>query len=411
MISQSQNRQIFTLDRYTVERYSSGRKQEWDDFVRTAKNATFLFSRDYMDYHSDRFTDFSLLIYCDQTLIAVLPANLHPDGTLMSHEGLTYGGLVVARTAKLTEVLASFYALLRGLVELQIPRLKYKRIPGFYNTLPDSEVDYALFLLEARLYRRDCASAVAQADRLPLRKGHHSALVRARKMGVRIVQEDSFQNFWENVLSPRLGDRYGAKPVHTLEEISRLAVRFPDQIKQFSAYLEDEIVAGMTVYETPTVAHVQYSAATEKGRQIGAQSYLANSLIEHYRDKQYFDFGISNENGGRALNRGLQEWKEGFGARCFSHDFYEVNPADYSRLESVIEPMAVFLALPEAAQAVSAEANAVPAALPLHSVESKEEIFAGVRSRIRKLTCCLTGFTFEDLATQAGSVFMQAAWL
>lgn len=409
MISQSQNRPLLAVERYTVERYSPGRKQEWDDFVRTAKNATFLFCRDYMDYHGDRFADFSLLVYCDRTLVAVLPANLHSDGTLVSHEGLTYGGLVVARTAKLTEVLACFYALLRGLVELQIPRFKYKRIPGFYNTLPDSEVDYALFLLDARLYRRDCASAVAQADRLPLRKGHHSALVRARKLGVCIVQEASFQNFWECVLSPRLGDRYGAKPVHTLEEISRLAKRFPDQIKQFSAYLGDEIVAGMTVYETPTVAHVQYSAASEKGRQIGAQSYLANSLIEHYRDKQFFDFGISNENGGRALNRGLQEWKEGFGARSFSHDFYEITTANYHQLESIIEPMAVFLALPEAAPAVTPELNSV-ASSP-YPAESKEEIFAGVRSRIRKLACCLTGVTFEDLAAQAGSVFMQAACL
>jgi DNA-binding response OmpR family regulator len=45
----------------SVERYTASRKREWDTFVSTAKNATFLFFRDYMDYHRDRFTDHSLM--------------------------------------------------------------------------------------------------------------------------------------------------------------------------------------------------------------------------------------------------------------------------------------------------------------------------------------------------------------
>jgi len=142
--------------------------------------------------------------------------------------------------------------------------------------------------------------------------------------GVSIVQETSFQPFWEQVLVPQLAARYGAKPVHTLDEITLLASRFPQQIKQYSAYCDDEIVAGTTIYETPTVAHAQYSAVTEKGRETGAQALLFGSLIEQYRGKRFFDFGTSNEKDGRALNHGLLDWKEGFGARCQTHDFYEI---------------------------------------------------------------------------------------
>lgn len=40
---------------------------------------------------------------------------------------------------------------------------------------------------------------------------------------------------------------------------------------------------------------------------------------------KYFDFGISNENNGRFLNRGLIAQKEGFGARTIVHDFYELS--------------------------------------------------------------------------------------
>ena len=322
---------------FSVERYAAGRKPEWDTFVSTARNATFLFTRDYMDYHSDRFADHSLMIYNDHALVAVLPANLNADPTLVSHEGLTYGGLLVSRTAKLCDVLACFHAVLKHLSETQISKLLLKPIPSFYNTLPNDDVAYALFLLEARLYRRDTSTAISQMDRLPFRKGHKGLIKKATNLGIHIVQEASFRPFWELVLTPQLAARYGAKPVHTLEEITLLALRFPQQIKQFSAYYEDDIVAGTTIYETPTVAHVQYGAVTEKGRQTGAQAYLFSELIEQYKGKHFFDFGTSNEKGGRALNHGLLDWKEGFGARCYMHDFYEIETGNYLKLEAVLQ--------------------------------------------------------------------------
>jgi acetyltransferase-like isoleucine patch superfamily enzyme/CheY-like chemotaxis protein len=322
---------------FSVEQYAAGRKLEWDAFVSAAKNATFLFSRDYMDYHRNRFADHSLMIFNDHQLVAVLPANLNANGTLISHEGLTFGGLVVSRSAKMGDVLACFHAVLHYLSQRQISKLLYKRIPGFYNTLPDDEAAYALFLLDARLYRRDCATAVSQADRLPFRRGHKRLIKKAASLGVRIVQETSFQPFWERVLVPQLAARYGVKPVHTLEEITLLASRFPEQIKQFSAYCGDEIVAGTTIYETPTVAHAQYGSVTEEGRRIGAEACLFGALIEQYKDKRFFDFGISNEKEGRALNHGLLEWKEGFGARCHAHDFYEIATGNYPKLEPVLQ--------------------------------------------------------------------------
>ena len=91
--------------------------------------------------------------------------------------------VAVPRPATLEEVLACFHAGLRYLHEGRIPRLLYKRIPGFYNTLPDDEVAYALFLLEARLSRRDCAVVIPQADRRRFRNGVNGRLKRpARAM-------------------------------------------------------------------------------------------------------------------------------------------------------------------------------------------------------------------------------------
>ena len=61
-------------------------------------------------------------------------------------------------------------------------------------------------------------------------------------------------------------------------------------------------------------------------------------FIELYKHKRFFDFGTSNENEGRALNHGLLDWKEGFGARCYTHDFYEIATGSYPKLEAVLQP-------------------------------------------------------------------------
>src|ERR1700694_490675 len=78
----------------TITRYNPSHKDQWDRFLATARNAVFLFARDYMDYHADRFVDHSLLFQQDGRLVALLPASLHEQGTLVSHGGLTFGGVV-----------------------------------------------------------------------------------------------------------------------------------------------------------------------------------------------------------------------------------------------------------------------------------------------------------------------------
>jgi hypothetical protein len=320
----------------TVERYADVRKPDWDKFVNSGRNATFLFYRDYMEYHGDRFADHSLMVFQGQTLAAILPANLAADGSLVSHEGLTYGGLVLTREARLAEALACFHAVLEDLARRRIFQLRYKRMPGCYQSLAEDDLEYALFLLDARLYRRDCSAALLQADRLPLIRERKSLIRKAADLGVCVVQETSFQPFWERVLVPQLAARHGAKPVHSLEEITLLADRFPENIKQFSAYLDGEIVAGATVYETATVARAQYGAVTEKGRHSGAQAFVFESLIEQYKQKRFFDFGTSNEKEGRALNHGLLDWKEGFGARVYTQDHYEIATRNFPKLEPML---------------------------------------------------------------------------
>ena len=82
-----------------IELYKDNYKCLWDSFVDNSKNGTFLHKRDYMEYHKDRFEDFSLMVFDESDseimqLIALLPANI-VDDTVYSHRGLTYGALII----------------------------------------------------------------------------------------------------------------------------------------------------------------------------------------------------------------------------------------------------------------------------------------------------------------------------
>ncbi len=296
-----------------------------------------MFYRDYVDYHAHRFQDHSLMVRLDGRLVGVLPANRLDEATVASHHGLTYGGFVLRRDATLSGAIEIVHAALAFLDATGVRTLVYKRLPRFYNTLPDDEIDYALFLLGATLTRRDCSLALCSWERLPVRSDKKNKINKGSRAGLSIVEESCFEPFWTKVLEPRLAQRFAVKPVHSLEEIERLAALLPKHIKQFSAYDGSAIVAGVTIYETPTVAHMQYSAVTVEGEVCGALDFLVQWLIaERYKDKRYFDFGICNEREGRSLNRGLLQSKEGFGARTIAHDFYAIDTGNHPKLADVL---------------------------------------------------------------------------
>ena len=308
-----------------VARYEASHKSVWDNFIGQAKNGTFLFYRDYMEYHSARFPDFSLLFFdADDTLSAVMPATAI-GSTLSSHAGLTFGGIISDTRMKTPRMLEVFDALKAHVKEAAMERLIYKAIPHIYHLLPAEEDLYALFRHNARLLRRDLSSTIDLREKLAFSKGRRYEIKQARKHGLEVKQSNDYQSFMaieEHVLSTK----YDSKPVHTAEEMQLLAERFPDNIKLFVAARDDMTLAGVVIYESRTVAHAQYIAANDEGKKSGALDLVLSYLInEYYSDKKYFDFGISTENDGRDLNIGLIENKQSFGARAVVYDFYEVD--------------------------------------------------------------------------------------
>lgn len=308
-----------------VLRYTPEMRSTWDAFVNVAKNATFLFQRDYMDYHADRFADHSLLFYTDKDkLLALMPAN-EKDSTLISHGGLTYGGIIsdiAMTTPRMLEAFESLHAYARM---TDIQRIIYKTVPSIYSSHPSEEDLYALFRNRAVLFRRDVLAVIDQSNRLAYQERRARKIKQARNAGLRIISKSTdYASFWL-VLEENLLQRYNVKPVHNLAEIELLAARFPDNIHLHVCLQDKEILAGVVVYATPKVAHIQYISASAAGKSIGALDFLFASLIESvYSEHSYFDFGISTEQDGQVLNQGLIEQKEGFGARAIIHDHYEM---------------------------------------------------------------------------------------
>ena len=310
----------------TIEQYNDSMSGLWDDAVRASRNGTFLHLRGYMDYHRDRFVDSSLVARDDERIVALLPACREGD-TLYSHRGLTYGGwLVPSRHFDVTTMLELWNKatdLLRG---IGIANIVYKAVPHIYHNYPCEEDLYALFRAGAQLVESNISATIDLDEPLSFDRGNKRNVNLAIKNGVVVGESTRWADYW-HVLDSLLMEKYDRHPVHTLEEIDLLRSRFPENIKLFTATQGDEILAGVVMYFCGNeVAHSQYIASTERGRELKALTLLFDHLIKEAAQAgfRYFDFGISTEDGGRYLNEGLVRQKCRLGGRGIVYNTYKL---------------------------------------------------------------------------------------
>lgn len=313
-----------------IARYSDDLKPRWDAFVAGARNATFLHLRDYMDYHRDRFEDCSLVAFNEKgNIAAVLPAEVSGD-SLRSHEGLTYGGWLTAeRHFTPMTMLEVFEASMAWMRQRGLKELVYKAVPWIYARYPAEDDVYALFRHGAEI--RSCQVSAAMPLDQPLLFNQSSRQGRRllREGSLEIGESDDLEGFW-HMLDRRLMERYGEAPVHTVDEMRRLAGRFPNNIRLFMARRRDgQALGGTLVYYAGMVAHTQYIATTEEGRKLNVLPAVVAEIVEnHCQGMRYFDFGVSCEDGGRWLNEGLAKQKDSLGGRSVVYTSYSLKLAD-----------------------------------------------------------------------------------
>lgn len=306
---------------WKIERYSAADKSEWDEFVKESRNATFLFERDYMDYHSERFADHSLMAYKGGKLRALLPANERSGGSskvLHSHQGLTYGGWILpTRHIDAADVVDLFEVWTEYCRERGFAEIDYKPLPYIYATMPSQEDLYALSRRGAIPSGVTISETIDRVANPGFNTLQRRNLKKAAKVGIVTVEEadnaEARREFYK-MLCDCLADRHSASPVHTYDELETLISRFPEHIRIYLCRCDGRVEAGVCLYITQRVVHCQYIASTLCGRKEGLLTLLFSELIAGVEPQvRYFDFGTSNEEGGKVLNEGLVRQKSSLG--------------------------------------------------------------------------------------------------
>lgn len=327
----------------TIIPYSEQHKELWDTTLRQSRFPALLLERGFMDYHADRFEDASLMVCDEKGRVEVLIASSirRDTNTIVSHGGLTYGGLIPSVHAGIKEIMEALGLACEHYRSLGAIRWILKPVPWAYWSIPSEEVLYAMTQHGAVLKTRALSNCVAldamqnafgqTEDAIPqffseMRRRH---VRKCRQEGVKVMipdnESDSLENFW-SILTKNLSHRHGVAPVHSIEEMKLLMQRFPERIYLATAMKGGEILAGCVCFiASPQLVHVQYISAADEGRNNNALDLLFAELVGKVATEyKYLDFGISTLHDGTGINEGLMFQKHGYGARGMCYDTYEI---------------------------------------------------------------------------------------
>jgi len=317
-----------------IEKYTEDFREKWDDFVLESVNGTIFHTRRFLSYHPpDRFEDCSLILKKNDEIFALFPAvNIEYNGgkTLFSHRGASYGGFVYKQNLSIS---ASF-TMVRRLVDFAYSNGFEKIVitipPIIYSRRPSQYIDFALLKNGFKYLKKELSSVLFLEDSVEenvkkFRQANRTAFRKAIKLGVEVKESEDWDTFY-NILKNNLKIRHNVKPTHTLEELIRLKKLFPEQIRLYGAYINNEMIAGVVMFD----CNSQVSLAFYISHREEMQKYRAVNLLFYHiigdsikRGFKYLDFGIFTVN--MEPNFGLGRFKEGFGATGIFRDTFYID--------------------------------------------------------------------------------------
>jgi len=307
--------------------FTQEHESQWEEFCVGAVNATLLHTRRFLSYHGDRFNDRSVLVMESGKLVGIFPAaeSLSDSKLVISHPGITYGSILHRGWLSGMRMIEALTALSEFYGNAGYIRLQYKTVPHIYATTPAQDDLYALFRLGAQRVRCDLTCTIDLANRQPLSERRRRGLKKAQKAVTLSGDPALLDELWA-VVGQNLARKHDAKPVHSLDELALLLERFPKHIIIRCALMEGRVEAGVVFFNSPFVWHAQYIAASASAYDVSALDAVFDAAITEAQQAgvRYFDFGTSNEEGGKVLNDGLYRFKSEFGGGGVVHEFYEL---------------------------------------------------------------------------------------
>ena len=306
----------------TWEKYHPYNAEEWNDFV--IKNKIhFFFLRSYMDYHKDRFEDHSLILRDNNKIISIFPAN-KKDNKLISHGGLTFGGVYFSNEAN-TSVFSwieNIQRLKTYAQENNFGQIIYKPLPHIYKNQISFEEESALINEGFELFSSGLSMSLMLDNEIKLSS--------RRKRMIKKSKDLIFQEVEERILYPTLEkllkEKYNVAPIHSLDELEYLKENHPNNISSFIAKDEfGNVLAGVICFNHENTVHAQYISSTDEGRSIGALDGLFNYLFDIFKNNyKVFDFGTSMNRDG-SINFGLLKQKSEFGCKVTPYNYYKLD--------------------------------------------------------------------------------------
>jgi len=306
-----------------VIQYQPSFKIAWNNFVRS-HNLPFFFQRVYMEYHADRFTDFSLMYFQEGELLAIFPAN-KVGGTLFSHQGLTVGGIQFhpkntdAINAQIVQYFTDY------IKEAAFNKIYYKPTPTFITGINSHSTANPISLYtNSSLLTRELNLVIPINEKGKVQLRRKRGYKKALKASLIFTKSNDWGVYWE-LLEQNLQKRHKCQPVHNLKEILQLKENFPENIHLYVSKKDDQLLAGAVVFFYNTrVAHCQYLVNSEEGKKIGALDFVIFELQKMLGSNYQLSLGVSTLREKGLINEGLYDWKAGFGALPQHQESYEV---------------------------------------------------------------------------------------
>lgn len=320
-----------------LQLYEDKYEKRWDEFVlHNSLNGTFLHTRNFLNYHPDgRFKDSSLLFMKGETIVAVIPANIiYQDDkkVLISHQGSTFGGIVLGKNYKKLSICEEIFNLLDEYAKEQgLYKIVMKYTSPLYSQSESELLDYFAFLkgymqssemgyfIDFEKYQDDILANLTTSKRRDYRYSLKNNL-----SFTDLTDEHSIRVFYD-ILCDNYR-KFNKTPVHTCDELLEFVeTRLPDRVRFYGVTLGNEIIAGSMVFLFDKVYHTQYIACRQNKISLFANDFLYVNLIRTAKSLGFkkISFGISTLDRGRVLNARLAQFKEAFGTIEYINRTYE----------------------------------------------------------------------------------------
>ena len=323
-----------------VVKFERDYQDAWDNFVmQESVNGTFLQTRRFLSYHpADRFLDHSLLVMKGTNIVAVVPAHevLDTSRKFISHAGSTFGGIVLGKSyQKIADLDAILEQLMMYWKEHQFTDIDLKQTSRLYAKEPTEVIDYYLHYhgFQSSAERGYYVDLQSLQHEKPLEDTFNGS----RRRGLRksdgyemqcreLISEDGISDFYRVLCNNQ--EKFHRKPVHTRNELLDFKKnRLKDEVCFYGVFWQDVLIAGSMVFlfGDKQVFHTQYLACDQTQLALYPSERLYYSLIQEAIKKGYktISFGTATEDRGEVLNRGLAQFKEGFGAKVYVNRNYK----------------------------------------------------------------------------------------